>query len=590
MKSNYLVTSALPGRTDARKMARLRAYLATPCLPALLLLVAGAAMAQTPPSGWVNVVSLSSGKCLDMTGGPGATSPGVLAQQWTCLGTSQTNQIFELISVSGGYEIQVMNSGLAIGPVDGATASGTHIEQSSYSSSNTYQEWIVKPASTSGYYTLSPASESTSCMDVSADSASNGALIQEWSCSGAENQEWEFVPLNIASPPTISSVSPSSGPTEGGTDVTIKGSNFASDATVTFGGTAATNVLVVSSTEITAMTPAGNAGNVPVAVTNPGTTGVNLANGFTYATERAATSGSSITYVQGNDATPQSPQTTVAVPFTAAQNAGDFNVVVVGWNDSTATVQTVTDSSGNNYARAVGPTVQTGTASLSIYYATNIAAASAGTNTVTVTFNSAANYADIRVLEYAGVDQSNPVDVTAASSGNSGTASSGSATTPNGTDLIFGANVVQTLTSGPGSGFTERLLTSPDGNIAEDRLATSVGSYSASAPLSSSGPWIMQMVAFRASSGGTPPPPPSSHSVSLTWNASTSSDVVSYNVYRATGTSSTYSKIATGVADPLYTDTNVTDGTSYTYVVTAVDNEGDESAYSNAAEATVPST
>ena len=39
--------------------------------------------------------------------------------------------------------------------------------------------------------------------------------------------------------------------------MTITGTNFAAGATVTFGGTAATNVVVVSSTTITATTPAG---------------------------------------------------------------------------------------------------------------------------------------------------------------------------------------------------------------------------------------------------------------------------------------------------------------------------------------------
>src|SRR5216684_607696 len=57
----------------------------------------------------------------------------------------------------------------------------------------------------------------------------------------------------------------------------------------------------------------------------------------------------SINYVQGNYANPQTPQTTVNVTFTAAQAAGDLNVVVVGWKDSTATVSVVTDTSGNIY-------------------------------------------------------------------------------------------------------------------------------------------------------------------------------------------------------------------------------------------------
>ena len=76
-------------------------------------------------------------------------------------------------------------------------------------------------------------------------------------------------------------------------------------------------------------------------------------------------------------------------------------------------------------------------------------------------------------------------------------ANSGAVTTKNPTDLLVGANVVWTMTSGPGSGFTQRLLTQ-DGDIAEDRVVTAVSSYNASAPLSSAGAWVMQMVAFRA--------------------------------------------------------------------------------------------
>jgi len=228
-----------------------------------------------------------------------------------------------------------------------------------------------------------------------------------------------------------------------------------------------------------------------------------LTNGFTYVVATA------ITYVQGADADPQTPQTNVTVTFTGAQATGDLNVVVVGWGDSTATVTAVTDKSGNTYTRAVGPTVQSGVASQSIYYAKNIVAAAAGANIVTVTFSTAAVYPDIRILEYSGADPNNPVDVTAAASGNSATSSSGAATTTNATDLIFGANLVQTTTSGPGAGFTKRILSSPDADIAEDEMVTNTGSYSATAPLSS-GQWIMQMVAFRTPSGGPPPPTVSS--------------------------------------------------------------------------------
>src|SRR5438552_16598571 len=86
--------------------------------------------------------------------------------------------------------------------------------------------------------------------------------------------------------PTVTSVTPNTGSTAGATPVTITGTNFLSPSTVTFGGAAATNVVVVNSTTITATTPAHAAGAVDVVVadagvcsgTPPGT----LPNGFTY--------------------------------------------------------------------------------------------------------------------------------------------------------------------------------------------------------------------------------------------------------------------------------------------------------------------
>src|SRR5438552_2757231 len=81
--------------------------------------------------------------------------------------------------------------------------------------------------------------------------------------------------------------------------------------------------------------------------------------------------GQTISYVQGAYSTPQSAQASVKVTYTAAQKAGDLNVVVIGWNDSTAVVSTVSDVKGNLYTLAAGPTIQAGVASQSIYYAKN---------------------------------------------------------------------------------------------------------------------------------------------------------------------------------------------------------------------------
>jgi hypothetical protein len=206
------------------------------------------------------------------------------------------------------------------------------------------------------------------------------------------------------------------------------------------------------------------------------------------------------TFVQVKSATPQTASGSVAVTYPVAQTAGNLNVVVVGWNDTTSTVSMVSDSLGNNYALAIGPTTGTGLRQ-SIYYAAGI---KAGGNTVTVRFNQAAVYVDIRALEYSGLDPANPLDVKAGAAGSGTTASSGSATTTSANDLIFGAGMTIARFTAAGAGFVSRIITSPDADIAEDKSVSTTGSYSATAP-NSSGSWVMQMVAFRASgSSGQP--------------------------------------------------------------------------------------
>jgi hypothetical protein len=229
----------------------------------------------------------------------------------------------------------------------------------------------------------------------------------------------------------------------------------------------------------------------------------NLSNYSNIATATTTgTTGGTIKFIQGTYQVPQSPSTSVAVTYTAAQSAGDLNVVVVGWNDASTTVSSVTDTSGNTYTLAVGPTVQPGTAggglSQAIYYAKNIASATANGNAVTVSFSAAAALPDVRILEYSGLNPTSPLDVTAAAVGNSATSSSGTATTTSASELLVGANMVFTSTTGPGSGFTSRIITRPNGDIAVDQIVTATGSYQATAPLSGSGPWIMQMAGFRA--------------------------------------------------------------------------------------------
>jgi fibronectin type 3 domain-containing protein len=81
---------------------------------------------------------------------------------------------------------------------------------------------------------------------------------------------------------------------------------------------------------------------------------------------------------------------------------------------------------------------------------------------------------------------------------------------------------------------------------------------------------------------------PVQHSVSLTWNASTSS-VSGYNVYRSTVSGGSYTKINSSLVAVLsYTDSTVQNGTTYYYVTTAVDSTGSESTFSNEVSAPIP--
>ena len=95
-------------------------------------------------------------------------------------------------------------------------------------------------------------------------------------------------PLVVTAAPTIDGVSPYAGPITGGTRVTIVGIGFSTPGRVppvdvAFGSTPATSVVLVSDTQITAISPNHVGGVVDVRVTNTnGTSAINAADRFTY--------------------------------------------------------------------------------------------------------------------------------------------------------------------------------------------------------------------------------------------------------------------------------------------------------------------
>jgi hypothetical protein len=77
------------------------------------------------------------------------------------------------------------------------------------------------------------------------------------------------------------------------------------------------------------------------------------------------------------------------------------------------------------------------------------------------------------------------------------------------------------------------------------------------------------------------------HSVRLNWQASSSTGVTGYRVYRSTIPSGYYALLASPVG-LTYTDTAVQSGATYYYVLSAINSAGQHSAYSTQVKAVIP--
>jgi hypothetical protein len=136
---------------------------------------------------------------------------------------------------------------------------------------------------------------------------------------------------------------------------------------------------------------------------------------------------------------------------------------------------------------------------------------------------------------------------------------------------LSGISFPVTLSAGQSVPFTVSFTPQAAGTSAGSLAFVTDGSNSATASLTGSG--------VQSSS---------THSVALSWNASTS-PVAGYNVYRSLQSGGPYAKL-TGSPLPStsYADGNVQSGSTYYYVATSVTNNSDESGYSNQTAATIP--
>jgi hypothetical protein len=202
-------------------------------------------------------------------------------------------------------------------------------------------------------------------------------------------------------------------------------------------------------------------------------------------------------YVTGN--TNACTATSCAANLTNT-NAGDLIVLGLFVVDSTS-VNSVTDTQGNTYTLIGSPQTWSPYHFVErLYYAKNI---KGGANTTTVTL-SASKYMEVHLYDYSGLDTSSPLDASATpQTGTSVTGTSGTLTTNNANDLLFGFfHSDNNVTNAAGSGFTGRTLSAEGIPLGEDKYVTSTNSYSATMGFSGSADYVGFLVAFKAAASG----------------------------------------------------------------------------------------
>ena len=141
------------------------------------------------PTAWYQVVAANRGDCVDDTGG--GTSNGTAVQQWAC-GSGNTNQEWQLKPTdSGYYQVDTRDATTEAWNVTGgasATGNGVPIQLWAYGGA-TNEQW--EPVlNSNGSYSFHPRSNPSECLDVTGQSTANGTQLQQWSCTGAANQQF----------------------------------------------------------------------------------------------------------------------------------------------------------------------------------------------------------------------------------------------------------------------------------------------------------------------------------------------------------------------------------------------------------------
>jgi hypothetical protein len=180
--------------------------------------------------------------------------------------------------------------------------------------------------------------------------------------------------------------------------------------------------------------------------------------------------------------------TGVVTGFPAPSTAGNTIIVLLG---TASPGCSIVDGAGNTYVAAVDAT---GIGSFAGGHAQIQYAADIAVTPRPLAVRATCGGAELRILEYAGLDRNSPLDGTAVAAGTGPAADSGQAMVSTPPELLVGWVLVAGAALQAGAGFTSR--STFFGDMVMDRVAPASGAYSATAVVDNAD-WLAELATFK---------------------------------------------------------------------------------------------